>query len=944
MSRLDQRVRAVELRPISLLTTAEIDGAIQIGEVAVGPETIVSASAPYQFRKIEDAYIYPKALTGLSEDRVEVYLESDISAAVGERIEVSGIHGTSTEDIDVDGDNFIVKYVDTPPWTGRESYKHDPTQDQRSGVTITNTYSFKPETVAPPTWSTRKRLQTRRLVDSFSITGSTVTLTMNAAHKFQVGNVIFVGIFSENSIAYGADGLFAVTAVTDTTIEYELFAGVDTPTGTLIPDTSVYVFPVAREWAQDGSIWVDSANDKTYYWDGIRWVDYTNDVAIPGDGDPPAPPTSLNITSEIDFFKNNTPRVAVTVNWTAPTLTAAGEVLTDLLGYLIKWRTSPSADWKTYDLVDSEATSTEFTEVGLFLDDTLYYFEVYAYDSGQLYSTALAGTHTTADAPATNIATIRPKPFNNPTPYLGTVTLLWGGEVENTSGVTQIKPAGLVFLDIHKSTSAVFTPSSSTLIATISAVANNQHVDADLANNYGTTYYYVAVLRDSSGTESLPSTPVAVTATSLVDSAAISDMITAANITPGTLVTGEEIVGLSITGQIIRGLEINANLLTANSITAAQIDAGSISARLVESGTFRTAASGARVEFNTSGIYGYNSGGGVTFRVLASNGEVFIASGVSIGGYATDGDLSSVNTTATNAASNASTALSTANTANSNASTALSDISNLEGQVYYPGTTQINGGNVRTGTLVADAIGAGTLVAGVVYAGTINADNINAGTLTGRSVQTASSGQRVLLSQSSNSAVFYNGSGSIVGRVQGSTTAGGALLLEGPGTPSIYISSASTQVDGNLGTSGSGNITAAGSLGAVDYVATYYRDIGRTSTGTICDVTSDERAKTNIVNMPSTIDLVNQLRPVTYNWKEAPDDDKFTGLIAQEVDAVFDSTWNIVFTQDTPAEGETEPYMGINYSQFTGVLIKAVQELSTKNDALEARLAALEGN
>jgi cell division protein FtsB len=35
--------------------------------------------------------------------------------------------------------------------------------------------------------------------------------------------------------------------------------------------------------------------------------------------------------------------------------------------------------------------------------------------------------------------------------------------------------------------------------------------------------------------------------------------------------------------------------------------------------------------------------------------------------------------------------------------------------------------------------------------------------------------------------------------------------------------------------------------------------------------------------------------------------------------------------------------MGLQYSKFVPILVKALQELSAKNDALEARLKTLEG-
>ena len=968
VSRLDERVRSVELRPINLLTSGQVDAAVEIGEATAQPTNVVSGTAPNEFRKVQDAYYYSKALTGGSEDRVAIYLESDLDLEVGETLEISGIHGTNDTDIDVSG-TFEVKFADTPPWDDRESWKHDPTQDQLAGVTITNEYSVKPETLGPATWgSAARRLQTKRLVDTFSITDTTVTLTMNATHKFKVDDVIFVDIFAEDSRAYGADGLFKITAVTSDTIEYELAAGVDTPTGTITPSADVYVFPVARNFIPVGSTWSDSSTNKIYVWDGVRWVDYSA-ADVEADGDPPSAPTNLSISSEITFFQTATPVVEVSVSWTAPTTSESGDPLTDLLGYTIKYRRNSSEPWKVQDLPFTD-TSYTFSAAADFQPGTSYDFEVYAYDSGNLYSEALTGSHTTESAPSTNIALVRPEPLDASI-YLGTVTLTWEGAVEDTSGNPQTKPDGLVYLDIHKDgNSAGFTPSASNLIATISAVAGNKYVDADIT--YGNSFYYKAILRDASGTSSLPSTPTTAQAQSNVDVAAIQGIIEAANITPGTIVTGEDIIGLNITGDLIRGNTINAGVIEANSITADQIDAGNIGAALVEAGSIRTASTGARVELNDTGIYGYNSSNGVTFRVLASTGDVFIASGVQIGGYATDSELNNV--------------ASTANTANNTATSASNDVNSLEGNVYFPGTTEINGGNIRTGTVDAQAIVADSVLSGTIKTASAGArieirgsDSANpgivsfdggggtnfrfyangvafidsmtvAGALTGGTIQTSTSGQRVVIRGDTDSIQFRDTNGNLRGEVEGITT--GLSLSSGALSGRVIVGSG-VQLNDSNGTiasfTNSGQIlTAVGS----STLSANMRHRGQTLS--IAVTSSDSRLKDSITQISNGLSLVTQLNPVTFNSKVDETDKIVSGFLAQDVANVLPiSEYTVVEEIENTipdVEGvetmgfDENPMLSLNHVELIPYLTKAIQELSEKNSNLEARLEALEGN
>ena len=80
------------------------------------------------------------------------------------------------------------------------------------------------------------------------------------------------------------------------------------------------------------------------------------------------------------------------------------------------------------------------------------------------------------------------------------------------------------------------------------------------------------------------------------------------------------------------------------------------------------------------------------------------------------------------------------------------------------------------------------------------------------------------------------------------------------------------------------------------------------------------------------------LRLVKYNWNTQEDEEpKELGFIAQEFETVFPS-----LVQDTEADGADVSCKQIKTSVIPFILVKALQELSAKNDALEARLAALE--
>ena len=100
--------------------------------------------------------------------------------------------------------------------------------------------------------------------------------------------------------------------------------------------------------------------------------------------------------------------------------------------------------------------------------------------------------------------------------------------------------------------------------------------------------------------------------------------------------------------------------------------------------------------------------------------------------------------------------------------------------------------------------------------------------------------------------------------------------------------------------------------------------------------TSDERLKENIQDIADNqINIVKQLRPVTFDWKE---DGKGadTGFIAQEVVKLLP---NDVHTS-TGLDDDSQ--LGINSLGLIATLTKALQEAITKIETLEAKVTTLE--
>ena len=109
---------------------------------------------------------------------------------------------------------------------------------------------------------------------------------------------------------------------------------------------------------------------------------------------------------------------------------------------------------------------------------------------------------------------------------------------------------------------------------------------------------------------------------------------------------------------------------------------------------------------------------------------------------------------------------------------------------------------------------------------------------------------------------------------------------------------------------------------------------------------SDSKMKENVVTLTNCLNKVSQLRGVEFDWKneyvrEAYHD---VGLIAQEVESVIPEVVSEHEIGVGKKAGTGETLKSVDYARLTAVLIEAVKELKTQNEALEARIASLESN
>jgi hypothetical protein len=131
-----------------------------------------------------------------------------------------------------------------------------------------------------------------------------------------------------------------------------------------------------------------------------------------------------------------------------------------------------------------------------------------------------------------------------------------------------------------------------------------------------------------------------------------------------------------------------------------------------------------------------------------------------------------------------------------------------------------------------------------------------------------------------------------------------------------------------------------------NYNVTYNpRTAGLGQGGDFGYITSIRESKGNIESI-TNIDFINQLNPVSFNYRKKDTNNKefidelyedvYYGFIADEVETIDK---NLVFYDDL--EGGGKKLSGVHYNSMIAILTKAVQELNTKLDAANVEIEAL---
>jgi hypothetical protein len=585
----------------------------------------------YEFKRVLKGYIYGGNVTGFN-SRCELYFSENPEIAKDDPVNVQGVHGTSTDNFGISPKNYKVFEVDQLPWTDgirtTQSWRNTPTTGN-NGETITNTVWFNPVVEVPssyPRTSGRELITTRR-IDSASVDGRTVTVTLNSAHLFEVGDIISVDLPDE---IFGRDGLFEITAVPDNrTIVYELEIAAEEPaTFDNFASPGAFVYPVARRFVKDGTVWIDRSvtPNKVWVWNKLRWYDTADPILdqVPGlDTVAPSPVDNLEVTSASQEVPTigSPGRSSVTLSWDAPTTNEDGSPLEDLGGFSVRWRYSILQDWRIYEIDDPEITS--WTEQN-FVYNVPVFLAVYAKDKSGNRSAARTTSITTAAAPAPELKAPSKPEISE---YLGTLKVFWNGldADGNAAYITAFE------VELHISRQPNFTADASTLFErfpaingpTFTIIPGNAEIGGqDLVD--GETLYFKFKFLDVWGFR---------------------------------------------TGQ---SEEQSFIAKRSNVVTFEMIDVGTIDGEILIGAEFRTklqpssTSNGGGLVMDSTGFTAYNATGAQVFNINFADGAVDITGGgpITIANYATSQTVNSLEQVVISANTLAFSASQTANIAN----------------------------------------------------------------------------------------------------------------------------------------------------------------------------------------------------------------------------------------------------------------------------------------
>jgi len=395
---------------------------------------------------------------------------------------------------------------------------------------------------------------------------------------------------------------------------------------------------------------------------------------------------------------------------------------------------------------------------------------------------------------------------------------------------------------------------------------------------------------------------------------------------------------------------ITARELSANSVTAEQISANAITASLIEGKNIKLAASlGAtqRIEMDSGGITAFNSSGVQTFDINGTTGEINAAA-ITVRNVNADEVTAGTLTGRTVQTSPPGTAgarvdvkAEGSGSINFYASslTAQATIQSTPGfagaQTFSPAFPNCfsfigNIGGTPYALLQAQAGSSVSVTRGFVV--------IQGST----SMSTSGAGQWIF-NQTGNITQLGTASRLIFQKLQGTGTGLAYINSAGEITRGAFVAGP-TGPTGPKGASGpAGPPGAAGKAGPPG-PAGARGPAGPPGPPGPAGAKSDSRLKAAVSPTLIGLDFINKLRPVSFSWKEDSSQRVQYGVIAQEVEAALGADaekYGIVFRDGEKYFGtdsnDTTDVRRVDYYQLISPVIRSIQELSSRVNALEEK-------
>lgn len=312
------------------------------------------------------------------------------------------------------------------------------------------------------------------------------------------------------------------------------------------------------------------------------------------DGKAPAAPTGVTANS-LAYYDGGTPLAQLTAAWLPVTTNDDGTAIGDLQGYEVWFRYQAGqglpTEWQIGGLTGATSITWSPLVQGAAVDVRVLAYDKYGQDSAwsAIYSLTTA---TDADAPPVLSAPVV-------SPYIGILKVSWDG----LGAAGEQMPGDFLEAEIHLSTTAGFTPNRPLLPdGRLDTAASTTYRDRltgpgeyPLAlGAYGTTYYVRLVAVDRSGNASAASAQ------------------------------GSAVLVQAGDGDI-------------GAVSIGKLTAGIMSALMTISGIIRTAAAGARVELDTTGLRCIAADGRVLFEfnipssLLTVAGRILAGAGIGLG-------------------------------------------------------------------------------------------------------------------------------------------------------------------------------------------------------------------------------------------------------------------------------------------------------------------------